>query len=308
MWSFMQKIFDPKPFGEGYLDVGGGHKIFYRQFGNPKGKVAVCLHGGPGSSSHAGTAANFNLKKFRVILFDQRGCGKSLPAGEVQNNTTQNLAEDICRLLAFLNIQKKVVIYGSSWGSTLALYFAEHYPEKVEHLVLSKIFLANADNKFWEEHGSAFVYPDVLEKVVAEVPNGEDVPSYYYKLVMSSFRKQQEKAVRLYANYEYNLSYLNLPKMEDEISDEDIASAKIYIHYAANKFFLSDNELLNNAYKLKKIPVHILHNRADLLCPLKGAFQLHNALPQSTLEIIPAYGHISKQMSKNVKKCLKSLS
>ena len=308
MGSFWQKLFEPKAFDEGLLDVGNGHKIFYRQFGTPNGKTAVCLHGGPGSSSHAATAANFNLKKFRVILCDQRGCGKSLPAGEVQNNTTEDLSEDICRLLSFLNIQNKVVVYGSSWGSTLALYFAEHHPEKVERLVLSKIFLANADNKFWEESGSAFVYPDVLEKVVAEVPSGEDIPSYYYKLVMSHNRKQQEKAVKLYANYEYNLSYLNLPKMEDEISDEDIASAKIYIHYAANKYFLSDNELLDNADKLKKIPVHILHNRADLLCPLKGAFQLHKALPLSTLEVIPAYGHISKLMSRKVKQYLKSLS
>lgn len=308
MWNFWEKVFTPKPFDEGYLQVSDKHKIFYHQYGNPHGKVALCLHGGPGGNSHASSAANFNLKKYRVILFDQRGCGKSVPAGLTEENSISDLCEDINRLLNFLNVKGKIVLYGTSWGSTLALYFAEHYPEKIEHLVLSKIFLANADNKLWEEKIAGFVYPDVWEKVETSVPEGEDIPAYYYKLVMSNNRQKQEKAVKFYARYEYNLSYLVLPKMSDEVSDDEIASAKIYIHYAANKFFLSDNELLNNIHKLKKIPVHIIHNRADLLCPLMGAYQLNRALPLSTLDIVPAYGHVSNKMRLNIKKYLKSLN
>ena len=199
MWNFWEKVFTPKPFDEGYLQVSDKHKIFYHQYGNPHGKVALCLHGGPGGNSHASSAANFNLKKYRVILFDQRGCGKSVPAGLTEENSISDLCEDINRLLNFLNVKGKIVLYGTSWGSTLALYFAEHYPEKIEHLVLSKIFLANADNKLWEEKIAGFVYPDVWEKVVASVPEGEDIPAYYYKLVMSNNRQKQEKAVKFYA-------------------------------------------------------------------------------------------------------------
>ena len=305
--SFWERWFEPKPFNSGYVTVSDIHKIYFHEYGNPKGRVIVCLHGGPGYYSRASTASDFNLKKFRVILFDQRGCGKSIPAGETKENTIAELSDDILKLLAFLNISEKIIVYGSSWGSTLALYFAEKHPEYVERLILTKIFLANNDNAVWETKYSGWLYPDVWEKVSAPA-GSENVPLYYNLLLKSNVRKNQEKAVRLYGRYEFALGSLIPPEVDDmPVSDEDINICKIYTNYAANKFFLKENELLENVKILENIPIDIFHNRLDLLCPLVGAYQLVQKLKKCHLRIVPSLGHGSDEMRREVKQFLKKL-
>lgn len=305
--SFWERWFEPKPFNSGYVPVSDMHKIYFHEYGNPKGRAIVCLHGGPGYYSRSSTAADFNLKKFRVILFDQRGCGKSVPAGETKENTIVELSDDILKLLAFLNIKEKIIVYGSSWGSTLALYFAENHPDKVERLILTKIFLANEDNAAWETKYSGWLYPDVWEKVSSPA-EGENVPLYYNLLLKSNVRKNQEKAVRLYGRYEFALGALTPPEVDDmPVSDEDINICKIYTNYAANKFFLKENELFENVKVLENIPIDIFHNRLDLLCPLVGAYQLAQRLKKCRLRIVPALGHGSDEMRREVKQFLKKL-
>lgn len=305
--SFWTRWFEPKAFNSGYVSVSDLHKIYFHEYGNPKGRAIVCLHGGPGYYSRTSTAADFNLKKYRVILFDQRGCGKSLPAGETKENTIADLSDDIVKLLSFLHIKEKIIVYGSSWGSTLALYFAEKHPDMVARLILTKIFLANDDNAAWETKYSGWLYPDVWQKV-AEPAVGENVPLYYNLLLKSNVRKNQEKAVRLYGRYEFALGALTPPNVDEaDITDEDISVCKIYTNYAANKFFLKENELLNHVKVLENIPVDIFHNRLDLLCPLVGAYQLAQKLKNCRLRIVPALGHGSDEMRREVKQFLKKL-
>ncbi len=305
--AFWKKWFEPKPFNEGYLRVSPVHEIYYREFGNPKGKPAVCLHGGPGYRSNADTAKNFNLHRRRVVLFDQRGAGRSRPAGEVKDNTTPDLVEDIRRLLDFLQIKDKVLVYGSSWGSTLAMLFAEKYPERVERLVVSKVFLANAENQAWETEYAGWLYPDVWEKIAGRVKGGNSVPQYYNKLILSRERKKQEEAVRLYGSYEFALGSLEPEPNRGEVSEDDINSSKIYINYAAHDFFLKDDEIIKNIRSAENIPLYIIHNRLDLLCPLNGAYRLYKGMKNACLNIVPAIGHGSRQMNREIKKYLKNL-
>ena len=169
---FWNKWFTPKPFNSGFLPEKDGHEIAFAEFGNPKGKPILCFNGGPGGKFRAERARFANLKKYRVIMFDQRGCGRSLPLGETKNNTTQDLLDDASRLLDHLNVTQKIIIRGASWGSTLALLWAEQHPDKVEKLLLSQIFLANEEFINWEFNGARHIYPDFVDELEKE-SNGE---------------------------------------------------------------------------------------------------------------------------------------
>ena len=295
-------LFSLRAFRIGYLKVSAVHKIFYRVYGNPKGKTVICFHGGPGYWSNLKTAKNFNLKKYKVILFDQRGCGKSLPLGEMNDNTTQDLVDDAAKLLDFLKIDEKVIVFGSSWGSTLALLFAETFPQRVERLILSKVFLANHDNRTWELENSALFYPDVFEKIAQPVQNAKFLPAYYASLINSEDLQKKIDAVNLYGSFENVLGSLN-PKLGYPLVDETLLnSSKIMMNYAANRFFLKENQILENVSKIKHIPTLIVHNRLDFVCPLKGAFDLHKALPLSHLVIVPERGHGGPLISQCLKK------
>lgn len=298
--NIFSRWFEPKAFHQGYLRVSEKHRIFFREFGKPSGVPVICFHGGPGYWSNAGTAGNFNLKKCRVILFDQRGCGKSLPAGEVAENTTQDLVEDAARLLAHLQITEPVVVFGSSWGATLALLFAEKYPEKVRRLIVAKVFLANQDNRMWEQLYSGWFYPDVMALLREPLPDGEDVPAFYYRQIMSGDLQKQVRAVQLYGRYERVLGEVSVAEAAEPVTESDVSSCRVMMHYAAHKFFLAENEILAHAERLKTIPVVIVHNRLDMVCPLIGAYELHRRLPLSDLRIVPDRGHGSRLLTKQL--------
>lgn len=299
--KWLRFLFGPRAYNEGYLQVSKLHKIFYREFGKPDGVPVICFHGGPGYWSNAGTAENFNLKKYRVILFDQRGAGKSEPRGEMRENTTADLVEDAARLLDYLHVTEKAVVFGGSWGSTLALLFAEKYSERTARLVVSKVFLCNQDNRDWELTHSGLFYPDMLGSVREAAEGRKSIPEYYAGLINSGDLKKQLAAVNLYGSYENVLGSLSPRLGYDEVDDALLDSCKIMINYAANGFFLKENEIINNIDRIRDIPAVIVHNRLDMVCPLKGAYDLHSALPKSVLRIVPERGHGGKMISRTIK-------
>ena len=169
------------------------------------------------------------------------------------------------------------------------------------------MFLANAENQAWETEYAGWLYPDVWEKIAGRVKGGNSVPQYYNKLILSRERKKQEEAVRLYGSYEFALGSLEPELNRGEVSEDDINSSKIYINYAAHDFFLKDDEIMKNIRSAENIPLYIIHNRLDLLCPLNGAYRLYKGMKNACLNIVPAIGHGSRQMNREIKKYLKNL-
>lgn len=170
--------FAPKVFNQGYLPEEDGHQVFFMEAGSKDGKPVLVFHGGPGGASRLRHAEAFDRRKFRVVFFDQRGCGRSQPSGETAHNTTADLLQDAARLLDFLDIKEKVILLGGSWGATLALLFAEKYPERVKALLLSKIFLADEISAGWTDDVSGWFYPDVMDKLRRNMPENANLPEY----------------------------------------------------------------------------------------------------------------------------------
>lgn len=300
MFDFIKKFFEPKPFNEGYLPEQDGHKVYFMEIGNPAGKAVISFHGGPGGSSRVKHAQMFNLKRYRIILFDQRGGGKSLPSGEMKHNNVDKIIGDAKRLLDHLNIKGKIVVSGSSWGSTMALLFAEKYPKVVSKLIVSKIFFANKDNKKWIYETSGLFYPDMLERIKSDM-SIEDMLKHYAKLINSKDMLDQVKAVTLLGGYENLMGSFN-PSLEfREVSADSIAYSKIFINYEDKDFTIKENQILKNIDDIKNIKTLIVHNRLDMVCPVKNAYDLHKVMPKSKLVIVPSCGHGSQLLSDTLK-------
>lgn len=304
MW--LSRLFEPRPFNQGYLPEDEGHKVFFMEFGNPKGKPIVVLHGGPGGCCKPQQAAFADLRRYRVIMFDQRGCKRSQPLGEMKNNTTQALLNDINRLLNYLKINENIILRGGSWGSTLALLYAEKYPNRVDKLLLSQIFLADKAALSWEDDGAGLFYPEFLEEMRRVSKRRDGLACYYADLINSDDAAQQLAAANTYGWWERVRSSLS-PKWNTltALSEEELASQKVYINYAAQNFMLKDGEILDNLHKIAGIPTVIVHNRLDFVCPLRGAYLVHKGLPQSRLVVVPDSGHVSELLHKVLKKELK---
>lgn len=288
------KFFEIKPFNQGYLPTADGHDVYFMEFGNPKGKPILMTHGGPGGSCKIKYAKEFDLKKYRVIMFDQRGCGQSLPRGEMKNNSADDTLFDMKRLLEYLNINEKIILKGGSWGSTIALLFAEHNPKLVEKMLLSQIFLADSANDDWMLKQSALFYPDVVERFTDEVRGWGSIPAYYAKLINSDNKEEQLKAFNLLGNYERIMGELDVEAKIQEIDDRALNNMRIYLGYWAKNYTLKNNEIMRNVKKIAHIPTLMVHNRLDFSCPLQAAYELHKALPNSKLVIVPEKGHVGK--------------
>ena len=302
MIKFWKKLFEPKAFNQGFLPECDGHKVFFSEFGNPKGKPVLMFHGGPGGGAHARHAKFANLKRYRIIMFDQRGCHKSLPLGKLKKNTTSELLKDAERLLDYLNIKEKIILRGASWGSTLALLFAEKHPDRIEKMLLSQIFLADIGDAWWEFDGCRWHYPEFVETL--ELKAKGDIPEYFYNEIISKNNKKQLDAANYYGSYERVCSNI-MPHWNNcsELSDKELASQRIFMHYRVNDFFMkSDCDILQKIKKVKHIPTVIIHNRLDFVCPLKGAYELHKALPESKLIVVPEFGHVGRLLYKTMNK------
>ncbi len=290
-----------EPFNKAKLKVSDLHEIYFEQVGNPKGQPIVFLHGGPGGGINSDHRRYFDPKHYHVILFDQRGCGQSTPHAELKGNTTWDLVSDIEKLREHLQI-KKWHVFGGSWGSTLALAYAITYPEQTTALILRGIFLCRPSEIRWfYQQGASNMFPEYWQTYFDHIPADErhDMVKAYYKRLTSTDEKVRLDAARVWSKWESATSYLHVNKTAIEEFDEPqkaLAFARIECHYFINNsFFSTDNYLLENAHKLKNIPGHIVQGRYDVVCPATSAWELNQAWPQSTLEIIADAGHSASE-------------
>jgi proline iminopeptidase len=286
-----------EPFDSGMLKVSELHTLYYEQCGNPNGKPVVFLHGGPGGGTNAKCRRFFDPAVYRIVLFDQRGCGKSTPHAELTDNTTWDLVADIERVREHLNIDRWQV-FGGSWGSTLALAYAQTHPDKVSELVLRGIFMLRRWELEWfYQKGCDALYPDAWETYLNAIPEVErgDLMSAYHRRLTSVDAKTRTDAARAWSVWEGATSFLWQDKSHIESSAEDefaLAFARIECHYFVNGgFFEHDDQLLRNVERIRNIPAVIVQGRYDVVCPLRSAWDLHRAWPEADLHIVQDAGH-----------------
>ena len=287
-----------QPYQTGYLPVSDIHKIFYQLGGNPKAQPVMVLHGGPGAGCTPAYFQYFNPEKFHVILHDQRGCGRSLPYGELKENTTQHLVADIEKLRLHLKLGP-VIVFGGSWGSTLALAYAETYPQNVSGMIIRGIFTATRQEIDHFYHGgTALYFPENYEKLtsVLEDPEKGNIPAQLLEKLKSPDPAIRDKYARAWAWYESKLAFLQMPdkNIEQHLKNwQPYAFALLENHYMANNCFLAEGQLIDHIDKLKDIPVTIINGRYDVICPPITAYRLHQKLPKSRLIIAERSGHAS---------------
>jgi proline iminopeptidase len=287
-----------KPFKTGYLKVSDIHEIYYEQSGNPKGKPVFFLHGGPGVGFTANSRQAFDPKKFMVVLYDQRGCARSKPLYETRENTTGDLVEDIEKLRRHLNLGKTMLV-GGSWGSTLALAYAETYPENVSSMVLRGTFLGTKeeDDHFYRHGGVDKFFPEVFEKITQGLHEGaKDIDRIRLtEFLKSSDPKIQQKFSRLWGYYEIKISSLEIgDDIVERILDQnagEMGLATLETHYSSNHWFLKKDQLAKNIGRLKGIPISMVSGRYDMITPPSSAYRIHKLLPNSKLYIVESAGH-----------------
>jgi proline iminopeptidase len=285
------------PVNTGMLSVGNGHQIYYEESGNKQGKPAVYLHGGPGGGSTAHQRRVFDPEKYRIILFDQRGCGKSLPRASLENNTTWDLVADMERLRKHLKIDRWQVC-GGSWGSTLALSYAQSFSERVTELILRGIFTLRENELNWYyQGGAAHLYPEEWEAFVQPIDESErgDMIAAYYRKLTSENENVRQNAARAWSVWEGStIHFLQRPEQIKHFAEPSfaVAFARIECHYFINKgFFEHDGWLIDNVDKIRHLPVTIIQGRYDVCTPMVTAWELHRALPEAEFYVIDDAGH-----------------
>jgi proline iminopeptidase len=286
-----------EPYREGRLRVSPLHELHFEESGNPSGKPVVFLHGGPGGGTDAKMRRCFHPEKYRIVLFDQRGCGKSTPHASLEENTTWDLVADIERLREHLGIARWQV-FGGSWGSTLALAYAETHPDRVTELVLRGIFLLRKLEIDWfYQEGASLLFPDAWEPYLAHIPERErgDLVAAYHRRLTGDDEKARLAAARIWSGWEGATSRLVPDPALAGRYEEDrfaLAFARIECHYFANRgFFETDGQLLRDVERIRRIPGVIVQGRYDVVCPLRSAWDLHRAWPEADLVVSPDAGH-----------------
>lgn len=290
-----------EPYRTGFLPVDGGHTLYWEESGNPEGKPILFIHGGPGAGTSPYNRSFFDPAIYRIILFDQRGCGKSLPFSSLENNTTWDLVNDIERIREHLNVENWVV-FGGSWGSTLALTYAIKHPEHVQGLIVRGIFLCRPKELNWfYQFGVNYLYPDLFENYCSLIPLEErgDFVQAYYKRLTSEDPQVRKEAAKAWSGWEGATAKLRFdPAIFAFFTEDDTADsiARVECHYFINNaFFETDNWILENVEKIRHIPGVIVQGRYDMCCPMVSAWELHRAWPEAKLEIIPDAGHASTE-------------
>ena len=288
-----------EPFETGHLDVGDGHSLYWELSGNPDGKPVVFLHGGPGGGSSPEHRRQFDPGRYKILVFDQRGCGKSTPYASLDNNTTWQLVEDIEKLRTQVAKVNKWMVFGGSWGSTLSLAYAQTHPERVTELVLRGIFLFDQYEVDWlyVEGGASAVYPDKWDDFIALIPEDErgDTVEAYRKRLTSDDPEEQLRAAKAWSAWEAStVTVLPNEKTMQHFTSPDVAVAiaRIENHYMANGGWLEEGQLLRGAEKLRGIPGVIVQGRHDTCTPPKAAWALKKAWPEVELQIVPDGGHL----------------
>jgi len=292
-----------EPYDSGHIRVSTVHQLYYEQSGTPNGKPVVFLHGGPGAGIVPDYRRFFDPNAYRVILFEQRGAGRSRPHASLDDNTTWHLVEDIEKIRAQFGVEQWLV-FGGSWGSTLALAYAETHPERVRGLVLRGIFLCRPKEIKWfyeDSQGASAIFPDVWEQYVGLIPEAErgDMIGAYYRRLTSDDESVRHKAAHAWSIWEASaLKLLPDQSLIEEFTEPEmaIALARIECHYFINNcFFETENYLIENVDRIRHIPGVIVHGRYDIVCPFMNAWDLHRAWPEATLNVIPNAGHAATE-------------
>jgi len=289
-----------KPYKTHQLTVDPPHVLHVEESGDPNGIPVLFVHGGPGAGCMPYHRTFFDPEAFRIILFDQRGCGRSMPHAELEGNTTQALVQDMERIREMLGIERWI-LFGGSWGSTLSLVYAETHPEKVMALILRGIFLCRPREIEWfYQHGASRIFPDHWEEFISQIPESErhDMVSAYYRRLTGENELARMAAAKAWARWEGQTSTLQPSRSVTTSFTEPFTAmslSRIECHYFMNNSFLEENQILNNASKLANIPGVIVQGRYDIVCPMESAWELYKAWPDCELNIITDAGHAASE-------------
>ncbi len=293
----MKDLYPPiEPFETRRLEVSAGHRLHVEQVGNPNGIPILFLHGGPGAGCEPYHRRFFNPQAYRVVLFDQRGCGRSTPHASLEANTTWDLVNDIEAIRQTLGIERWL-LFGGSWGSTLALAYAQHHPERVIGMILRGIFLCRDQEIDWfYQAGASQIFPDYWEDYIAPIPEGErgNFLQAYHRRLTGDNEIQRMAAAKAWSIWEGRTASLHPNEAVVDFFSQPhtaLSLARIECHYFMHQAFLRPNQLLEDAARLAGIPGVIVQGRYDLICPMVSAWQLHQAWPGSELMVIPDAGH-----------------
>jgi proline iminopeptidase len=289
-----------KPYKRHQLKVSDLHEIYVDEAGNPDGVPILFVHGGPGAGCDASSRRFYDPAIYRIITFDQRGCGRSTPHGSLEENTTKDLVEDIEFIRKYLDVDK-FVLFGGSWGSTLSLLYAQAYPDHVSALILRGIFLCRQSDMNWlYVSGANQIFPDYWEEFIKAIPDSErdNVLSAYYQRLIGDDELARMAAAKAWAAWEGNCSKLR-PSAEALAKftkpHNALALSRIETHYFVNAGFIEEKQILKNMDKITQIPGRIIHGRYDMVCPLSNALSLHHQWPESELQIVRDAGHSASE-------------
>ena len=289
-----------EPYASGLLDVGDGHAIYWERVGTPGGKPAVFLHGGPGAGLSPAQRRVFDPSRYDVLLFDQRGCGRSRPFASLEHNTTWDLVADIERLREMVGVEQWLV-FGGSWGSALALAYAQTHPGRVTELVLRGIFtLRRWELQWYYQHGASLLFPDKWEGFVAPIPQAErdDLIGAYRRRLTGGDRAEQLAAAKAWARWEgETITLLPDPGVSGAFYGDDyaLAFARIENHYFVHAGWMDEGQLIRDAHKLRHIPGVIVQGRYDVACPPQTAWDLRRAWPEAAFHFAEGEGHALSQ-------------
>ena len=290
-----------EPFDSGMMSTDDGHEIYFEQCGNPTGRPVIVLHGGPGGAVNPGMRRYFDPAVYRIVLFDQRGCGRSRPNASLENNTTWALIDDIERLRERLGIESWTV-FGGSWGSTLSLAYAITHPDRCVALLLRGIFLLTRGELRWfYQDGASHLFPDAWERFVAPIPESErhDLMGAYYKRLIGDDKAERERCAVAWSSWEGETVSVQGPDARpDKFADPEfaVAFARIENWYFTNGgFFPEEGWILNNIDRIRRIPCWIAQGRFDVVTPMSGAWALHRAWPEAKLDVVGDAGHASSE-------------
>lgn len=285
---------------EFFIEVGNGHKLYVCDWGNPKGMPVIFLHGGPGAASRDRHKEAFDPTKHHVIFFDQRGCGKSLPYGSMEHNTTQDLVEDINKIADQVKF-KRFVLTGRSWGTALALAYAIAHPKRIQAMVLASIYTATKEEDAWVDQGRfRSHYPEVWERYLSHTPKAHhsNPSAYHFKNILGNNEQLVAKSALAVEEMEHGIMLLGDPAPALDPTTFDPTSARIYAHYLTNSCFLPEGHILKNSAKLT-MPIWLVHGRFDMCCPPITAYELNKKLPNSHL-IWAISNHRNEHENENV--------
>ena len=289
-----------KPYAQHELQVDNIHKLYVEETGNPEGIPVIVIHEGPGAGSDAYSRRFFDPQRYRIVLFDQRGCGRSTPHLEIKNNDTNLLLDDIDAIRERLGL-KEFALFGGGWGSLLALLYAPKFPHHVKALLLHQIFLGRPRDIDWfYKEGASLVYPDYWQEFSHLAPEDKrnSLPHFYNQCLQGTNELARMSAAKSWALWQARCSSLQ-PHLYviDQYSDPHfaLALATLESYFIANNYFIENNQVLNNVHKIRHIPTYIVHGRFDLVTPLASAWELHQAIPASNLRIVRDAGHSDRE-------------